>query len=45
MRNVTPWYTVGKKPLPQFELPPLGPFVPVLNTTKPGRFCDSLPRP
>ena len=41
----TPWYTVGRKPLPQFELPPLGPFLPVLKTTKPGRFCDSLPRP
>src|SRR5690348_17648389 len=26
-RNWTPWYIVGRKPLPQFELPPLGPLL------------------
>jgi hypothetical protein len=36
---------VGRKPLPQLELPPLGPLLPELKTTKPGRSCDSLPRP
>src|SRR6185369_5289908 len=41
----TPWYRVGRKPQPQFELPPLGPFLPELKTTKPGRSRDSLPRP
>src|SRR6185436_15706925 len=44
-RNWTPWYRVGRKPQPQFELPPLGPFLPELKTTKPGRSRDSLPRP
>src|SRR4051812_168999 len=45
VRNCTPWYVVGRKPLPQLELPPDGPLLPVLNTTKPGRSFASLPRP
>ncbi len=45
VRSWTPSYKVGRKPLPQFELPPLGPFLPELNTTKPGSSCDSLPNP
>ncbi len=45
LRNCTPEYTVGRKPEPQFEAPPLGPFDPVLNTTKPGRSRDSVPSP
>ena len=32
-------------PLHQLEFPPLGPFLPELNTTNPGRFWDSLPNP
>src|SRR5215213_2495475 len=44
-RKGTPWYAVGRKPLPQLLEPPLVPFCPVEKTTYPGRFCDSLPSP
>src|SRR3954468_7910349 len=44
LRRVTPWYVEGRKPLDQLEVPPLVP-TPELSTTKPGRVCDSLPRP
>src|SRR6266436_458436 len=43
-RNITPWYADGRNPLDHcadwlmFDLP-------VLSTTKPGRFFDSLPSP
>jgi len=40
-----PLWAVGRKPLPQFDEPPLVPFLPELKTTKPGKSCDSLPRP
>ncbi len=33
---------MGRKPLPKFELPPLGPFLPECITTNPGRSRDSL---
>ena len=45
LRNCTPWYTVGRKPDPQHELPPLGPFCPLENTTNAGRSRDSFPSP
>ena len=45
LRKGTPWYTVGRKPLPQQESPPLGPLIPELKTTKAGRSRDSFPRP
>src|SRR5215207_602893 len=45
LRNGTPWYVVGKKPLPQLTAPPRGPRGPDCNTTKPGESCDSLPNP
>ena len=45
VRNCTPWYIEGRKPLPQLVFPPLGPFCPELNTTNPGKSLDSLPSP
>ena len=36
---------LGKKPLPQSDVPPSGPFGPESKTTKPGKFWLSLPRP
>src|SRR5678815_245635 len=45
LRNCTPWYTVGRNPLPQQLSPPLGPLLPELNTTKPGRSLVSDPSP
>ena len=36
---------MGKKPLAHSDAPPRGPRGPDCRTTKPGRFCDSLPRP
>ena len=44
LRNTTPWYVDGRKPLDQFDVPPLVP-TPEPSTTNPGRFCDSLPSP
>src|SRR5947209_16869854 len=44
-RNGTPWYAVGKKPLPQLRAPPRGPRGPDCSTTNPGSDCDSLPTP
>ena len=44
VRNGTPWYDVGKKPLDQLAAPPLMPY-PEDSTTKPGRSADSLPSP
>ena len=39
-----PGKRVGKKPLPQLELPPLGPLVPELKTTKPGQILRFAPQ-
>ena len=44
LRNIVPAYVEGRKPLPQLSDPALVP-TPDDNTTKPGRFCDSLPSP
>src|SRR6185369_3013124 len=44
-RHCTPWYTDGKNPLPQTLLPASGNFPPEVNTTKPGRFSFSVPKP
>src|SRR3954467_15385567 len=44
-RNMTPWYMDGRNPAPQFDAPPLVPFVPVENTTNAGKSLDSLPSP
>ena len=39
-----PWKRDGMNPEEKFVVPPDVPF-PDVRTTKPGRFCDSLPRP
>src|SRR5579871_470211 len=44
-RNSVPAFDDGKKPLPQHEFPPLGPLLPLLKTTNPGKSFDSLPSP
>src|ERR1051325_7996540 len=44
LRNTTPPYVDGRKPLDQIEVPPLVP-TPDPSTTNPGKFCDSLPSP
>jgi hypothetical protein len=44
-RNGVPAWLDGRNPLPQHELPPLGPLLPLLNTTNPGSSFDSLPSP
>src|SRR4051812_15448300 len=45
LRNGTPWYDVGRKPLPYSGAPPRGPRGPDCSTTKPGRSFAVLPRP
>ena len=44
-RHWTPWYTDGRKPLPNEFLPPLGCTPLEISTTKPGRFSFSDPSP
>ena len=44
-RNSTPWCTVGRKPLPQQDLPPSGLFSPESSTTNAGRSCALAAEP